>query len=72
MEIRTLKAAQLKPAEYNPRRDLQPEDAEYKMIARVYADLIRKGLKTLESVPEAIREEVSKILNPDEENAGEE
>ena len=42
------------------------------MIARVYADLIRKGLKTLESVPEAIREEVSKILNPDEENAGEE
>lgn len=34
MEIRTLKAAQLKPAEYNPRRDLQPEDAEYKKLRR--------------------------------------
>lgn len=29
MEIRTLKAEQLKAAAYNPRRDLQPEDAEY-------------------------------------------
>ena len=34
MEIRTLKAAQLKAAEYNPRRDLQPEDAEYKKLRR--------------------------------------
>ena len=34
MEIRTLKAAQLKAAEYNPRRDLQPEDAEYKKLQR--------------------------------------
>lgn len=29
MEIRTLKAERLKAAAYNPRRDLQPEDAEY-------------------------------------------
>lgn len=34
MEIRTLKVAQLKAAEYNPRRDLQPEDAEYKKLQR--------------------------------------
>lgn len=34
MEIRTLKAAQLKPADYNPRRDLQPEDAEYQKLRR--------------------------------------
>ena len=34
MEIRTLKAAQLKAAEYNPRKDLQPEDEEYKKLRR--------------------------------------
>lgn len=34
MEIRTLKAAELKAAEYNPRRDLQPEDAEYIKLRR--------------------------------------
>ncbi len=34
MEIRTLKAAQLKAADYNPRRDLQPEDAEYQKLRR--------------------------------------
>ncbi len=34
MEIRTLKAAEIKAAEYNPRRDLQPEDAEYKKLRR--------------------------------------
>lgn len=34
MEIRTLKAAQLKAAPYNPRRDLQPEDAEYQKLRR--------------------------------------
>lgn len=34
MEIRMLKAEQLKAAEYNPRRDLQPEDAEYKKLRR--------------------------------------
>ena len=31
-------------------------------MAKVYADLIRKGLKTLEDVPARIREEVRKIL----------
>ena len=34
MEIRTLKAAQLAAADYNPRRDLQPEDAEYQKLRR--------------------------------------
>ena len=31
-------------------------------MAKVYADLIRKGLKTLDDVPTRIREEVRKIL----------
>ncbi len=31
-------------------------------MAKVYADLIRKGLKTLDQVPEKIRGEVEKIL----------
>lgn len=34
MEIRTLKAEQLKAADYNPRKDLQPEDAEYQKLRR--------------------------------------
>lgn len=34
MEIRTLKAAELQAADYNPRKDLQPEDAEYKKLRR--------------------------------------
>lgn len=34
MEIRTLKTAELKAAAYNPRRDLQPEDAEYQKLRR--------------------------------------
>lgn len=34
MEIRTLKTAELKAAAYNPRKDLQPEDAEYKKLRR--------------------------------------
>lgn len=32
MEIRTLNVTKLKPADYNPRRDLQPEDAEYQKL----------------------------------------
>lgn len=32
-------------------------------MAKVYADLIRKGLKTLEQVPEKIKAEVEAILN---------
>jgi len=31
-------------------------------MAKVYADLIMKGLKTLDDVPEKLREEVRKIL----------
>jgi ParB-like chromosome segregation protein Spo0J len=34
VEIRTLKEAQLTVADYNPRRDLQPEDAEYQKLRR--------------------------------------
>lgn len=31
-------------------------------MAKVYADLIRKGLKTIDEVPERIREQVRGIL----------
>lgn len=34
VDIKTLKATQLKVAGYNPRKDLQPEDAEYKKLKR--------------------------------------
>ena len=34
MNIRTLKATELKTAAYNPRKDLQPEDAEYQKLRR--------------------------------------
>lgn len=32
-------------------------------MAKIYADLIHKGLKTIEDVPEKIRAEVQIILN---------
>lgn len=32
-------------------------------MAKVYADLIRKGLKTIEQVPEKLRAEVEELLN---------
>ena len=32
-------------------------------MAKVYADLIRKGKKTIEEVPEKIRAEVEALLN---------
>ncbi len=35
-------------------------------MAKVYAELIRKGLKTLDDVPERLREEVRRILEEDE------
>ena len=35
-------------------------------MAHVYADLIRKGLKTIDDVPPSLREEVLRIL--EEEN----
>lgn len=31
-------------------------------MAKVYADLIRKGIKTIDDVPERIRKQVEKIL----------
>lgn len=31
-------------------------------MAKIYADLIRKGLKTIDDVPEKIREEVEALL----------
>ena len=35
-------------------------------MAKVYAELIRKGLKTLDDVSERLREEVRRILEEDE------
>ena len=35
-------------------------------MARIYATLIRKGLKTIEDVPESLREEVQRILDEDD------
>lgn len=34
-------------------------------MAKVYADLIRKGLKTIDDVPEKIKAEVQAILDAD-------
>ena len=31
-------------------------------MAKIYAELIRKGLKTLDDVPETLRKEVEKLL----------
>lgn len=31
-------------------------------MAKIYANLIKKGLKTLEDVPEAIRSQVEELL----------
>lgn len=35
-------------------------------MAKIYVELIRKGLKTLEEVPERIRSEVEKLLADEE------
>ena len=34
-------------------------------MAKVYADLIRKGLKTIDDVPDKIRDEVRLLLEQD-------
>lgn len=34
----------------------------YKDMAKIYANLIRKGLKTIDDVPEKIKEDVVAIL----------
>ena len=36
-------------------------------MAKIYADLIRKGLKTIDDVPERLKEEVTKILEGDKD-----
>jgi polyhydroxyalkanoate synthesis regulator phasin len=35
-------------------------------MEKVYADLIRKGKKTIDDVPEKLREQVQKILDKEE------
>lgn len=35
-------------------------------MAKIYAELIKKGLKTLEDVPEKLRAEVEKLLENEE------
>lgn len=35
-------------------------------MAEIYAELIRKGLKTLDDVPERLRDEVRRILEESE------
>lgn len=35
-------------------------------MVKIYAELIRKGVKTLEDVPEKIRTEVEKLLESEE------
>lgn len=37
-------------------------------MSRVYADLIRKGKKTLEEIPEKLRDEVQQLLIQDAKN----
>lgn len=36
-------------------------------MAQIYATLIRKGLKTIDNVPKALRKAVQKILDGDNE-----
>lgn len=38
-------------------------------MAKVYADLIRKGIKTIEDVPESLRDAVQAILDAEENGA---
>lgn len=35
-------------------------------IARIYVDLIKKGVKTIDDVPENLREEVEKLLEAED------
>jgi len=36
-------------------------------MAKVYADLIKKGIKSIDDVPEHLKEEVQKLLGGDAE-----
>ena len=38
-------------------------------MEKIYAELIRKGLKTLENVPERLRDAVAALLNEEENGA---
>lgn len=38
-------------------------------MERIYAELIRKGLKTIEDVPEPLKDAVQEILNSTENRA---
>ena len=38
-------------------------------MAKIYAELIRKGLKTIEDVPKNLREAVMELLNEEENGA---
>lgn len=37
-------------------------------MAKIYASLIQKGLKTIEQVPDKIKDEVQAILDSENEN----
>lgn len=37
-------------------------------MAKIYANLIQKGLKTIEQVPDKIKDEVQAILDSENEN----
>ena len=39
MNIQKIKIESLKPAEYNPRKDLKPEDEEYQKIKKALLNL---------------------------------
>ena len=41
-------------------------------MERVYADLIQKGLKTIDDVPERLRDKVSELLKTAESGGGNE
>ena len=38
-------------------------------MAKIYVELIRKGIKTIDDVPEQLREEVEKLLEKEAENS---
>lgn len=42
-----------------------------KVMARIYADLIRKGLKTIDDLPNipGLKEAVEELLNPEDDQA---
>ena len=49
-------------------QNLNPNQEEMKIMAQIYANLIRKGIKTIDDVPESKRAEVEAILNGSRES----